>query len=186
MTTLTQHLNLGKPQTAGPLTVFPVFGPNPTLLYRSFAHASELGAFVKERDGRASVQDLVVTNPTDLPLLVYEGEEVLGAQQNRTFDSSVLVAAGSKLTLDVSCVEEGRWDGSRHDELFEVSPQAADPSLRRAKRRTANDHAAAGLEARADQGEVWDEVGNRLRAHAVDSVSLAMHDIYTARGRAGS
>ena len=179
-----KHLSLGASQTAGSLTVFPVFGPDPILTYRSFAHASELGAFVKELEGGASVQDLVVANPTELPLLVYEGEEVLGAQQNRTFDSSVLVAAGSKTTLDVSCVEEGRWDGRRHDEHFTVSPQAADPRLRRAKRRTANEHAAAGREARADQGEVWDERWGSLHDHAVQSASSAMRRrLHGASGR---
>ena len=65
--------------------------------------------------GAASVRALVIENPTDLPLLVYEGEEVLGAQQNRTFDDSVLVASGEKLRVDVSCVEAGRWDGSRRE-----------------------------------------------------------------------
>jgi hypothetical protein len=45
--------------------------------------------------GGGNVNDLVIVNPTDLPVLVYEGEEVLGAQQNRIFDVSVLVAAGT-------------------------------------------------------------------------------------------
>ena len=57
----------------------------------------------------ASVNDLVVANPTPLPILVYEGEEVLGAQQNRTFDESVLIAAGATVKARVSCVEAGRW-----------------------------------------------------------------------------
>ena len=42
------------------------------------------------------MRDLIVDNPTDLPLLVYEGEEVLGAQQNRTFDVSILVPARAR------------------------------------------------------------------------------------------
>src|SRR5262245_58366548 len=101
---------LGEPQVAGPLAVFPVFGPDPRLAYRAFADAAELGAFAKELDAGASVRELQLVNPTDLPLLVYEGEEVLGAQQNRTFDASALVAAGTRITLTVSCVEQGRWD----------------------------------------------------------------------------
>ena len=35
------------------------------------------------------MNDLVVVNPTAVAVLLYEGEEVLGAQQNRTFDVSV-------------------------------------------------------------------------------------------------
>jgi hypothetical protein len=109
MTTLAQHFTLDAPQVAGPLAVFPVFGPYPTFAYRSFAQAADLGALVKEIDGEASVNDLTLGNPTDLPLLVYEGEEVLGAQQNRIFDASVLVAANSTVCAPVSCVEADRW-----------------------------------------------------------------------------
>src|SRR5215216_7351222 len=114
METATKQFTLGEPQVAGPLAVFPVLGPDPRLDYRAFAQATELGACVKELDGGASVGELVIQNPTNLPLLVYEGEEVLGAQQNRTFDVSVLVDAGKGATLPVSCIEEGRWDASRH------------------------------------------------------------------------
>ena len=181
MTILTQPLTLGEPQVAGPLAVFPVLGPEPRLVYRSFAQAVEHGAFVKELDSGAAVGDLLVANPTELPLLVYEGEEVLGAQQNRIFDVSALVAAGGRLSLPVSCVEAGRWDASRFGEWMRVSPQAADPSLRRVKRHTANLRAEQGRAARAEQHEVWHEVGARLARHAVQSPNAALSDVYEGR-----
>ena len=181
MTTITTDLTLGAPQLAGPLAVFPLFGPEPGLAYRSFAQAIAVGALVKELDGGASVNDLTLANPTHLPLLVYEGEEVMGAQQNRTFDVSVLLDAQATARVSVSCVEAGRWDGSRHDEALAPSPQAADPSLRALKREAANSHAEAGLEARPDQGAVWDDVGEKLAAHDVDSRSAAMSDLYDRR-----
>jgi hypothetical protein len=164
---------LGEPQVAGPLAVFPVFGPEPRLAYRAFADATELGAFAKELDGGASVRELHVANPTDLALLVYEGEEVLGAQQNRTFDASALVAAGARITLTVSCVEQGRWDASRAADRFAPSPQAAAPDLRRLKRESGA--------ARADQAAVWAHVAGTLRDHAVESPSFAMSDLYDRR-----
>ena len=85
---LTEPLRLGHPDVHGPLAVFPLFGPAPQLGYVSFAQACAAGASVKELEGGASVNDLIVINPTDQPILLYEGEEVLGAQQNRTFDAS--------------------------------------------------------------------------------------------------
>jgi len=178
MTTLTPSFTLGDPQVAGPLAVFPVLGPPPRAEYRAFATASRLGAFVKELDEGAAVRELIVENPTDLPLLVYEGEEVLGAQQNRTFDASILVAAGARVHVPVTCVEQGRWDHTQADAHFAPAPQAADAGLRRAKRATANDRAAAGLAAQADQGEVWETVATRLADHGVRSPSAAMHDLY--------
>ena len=166
---------LGGPQVAGPLAVFPVFGPEPRLQYRAFAQAADLGALVKEVESGAVVTRLSVENPTDLPLLLYEGEEVLGAQQNRTFDVSALVPAGEQILVPVSCVEQGRWDHARHREPFRPSPQAADPSLRRTKR------AAANTAGRVDQNEVWGEVSGRLLEHGVHSDSAAMSDLYERR-----
>jgi hypothetical protein len=160
---------------AEPLAAFPVFGPEPRLEYRAFVQAAELGAFVKEVESGAVVTRLSVENPTDLPLLVYEGEDVLGAQQNPTFDVSVLVPAGERILVPVTCVEQGRWDNARHREAYRPSPQAADPSLRRTKRATAN---AAG---RVDQNEVWAEVSGRLAEYGVHSDSAAMSDLYDVR-----
>jgi hypothetical protein len=175
MYALAQDFTLGEPQVAGPLAVYPVFGPPARLRYRAFAQAIDLGATVRELDKGAIVGQLLIDNPTDLPLLAYEGEEVLGAQQNRTFDVSTLVPAGERLELPVSCVERGRWDGARRHEPFRPSPQAADPGLRRAKR------IAADSRGRADQGEVWAAVDGRLADHGVESATDAMSDLYDMR-----
>src|SRR3954469_8683629 len=119
---LAEPLSVGDPDVHGPLAVFPLFGPPPRLEYLPFAQAAALGVSIKELEGIASVNDLVVINPLDKPVLLYEGEEVLGAQQNRTFDVSVLVPARSHLQVPVSCVEQRRWDGRRHGEAFTPAP----------------------------------------------------------------
>ena len=178
---LAEPMRLGEPDVHGPLAVFPLFGPTPGLDYQSFAQGRDAGVPVKELENRASVNDLLVLNPTDLPVLLYEGEEVLGAQQNRTFDVSVLVAAGSQLSVPVSCVEAGRWDHGRHEESFTPAPQAAYPALRRMKNRAARDAVAAGMEPRAYQGDVWAEVAQKSSRMAVASNTSAMHDIYEGR-----
>ena len=181
MTTTTQDFILGEPQVAGPLSVFPITGREPSLEYRTFAQAAELGAYVKELDGGASVGDLLIHNPSDLALLIFDGEEVLGAQQNRTFDVSALIGAGDRAQLPVSCVERGRWDGRRSGEHFAPAPQAADPSLRRVKRQRTNLRAEQGDEVRADQGEVWDVVDARIEAHKIASPSAAMNDVFDGK-----
>src|ERR1700735_5009437 len=124
MPTLAPHLavqiTVAEPTVVGPLAVFPLIADRePSVRYISFAEGVQQGATVKELGGGASVNDLVVHNPLDVQVLLYEGEEVLGDQQNRTFDVSALVAARSVLQVPVSCVEAGRWDGGRHSESFE-------------------------------------------------------------------
>jgi hypothetical protein len=186
MPTLAPHLaaqiTVAEPTVVGPLAVFPLIADrSPSVRYVSFAEAVQRGVVVKELGGGASVNDLMVHNPLDVAVLLYEGEEVLGAQQNRTFDVSVLVAAGSVLQVPVSCVEAGRWDGGRHDEAFAPAPQTANPRLRQMKNTQARASVAAGLEARAIQGEVWREVAETAGRHGVNSRTGAMHDVFERR-----
>jgi ARG and Rhodanese-Phosphatase-superfamily-associated Protein domain len=178
---LAAPLRVEEPDVHGPLAVFPLFGPPPVAEYVAFADGCARGVIVKELDEGASVNDLIVLNPTDVAVLLYEGEEVLGAQQNRTFDVSVLVPAGRSQRVPVSCVEQGRWDGARHGEAFAPAPQAAYPSLRAMKNRAAHARVSAGLEARAEQGEVWREVAAKSSRMDVASSTGAMHDIYEDR-----
>jgi hypothetical protein len=168
-------LRVGPPAVAGPLAVFPVHGDGARLEFRAFAEAAALGATVTELPGGASVGDLLVRNTLDVAVLLYEGEEVRGAQQDRTLDVSVLVAPGATLKVPVSCVEAGRWEHSRAGEAFTPAPQAAFPTLRRAKSRAA---AATG---RAEQHEVWSMVGAAAMRHAAPSETGALRDVFTAR-----
>src|SRR5262245_20333926 len=96
---LSEPLRVGEPQSAENLTVFPVFGPEPRCHYHGYAQVQGTGVTIGELPGGASVNDLFVQNPTDEMVLLFEGEEVLGAQQNRTFDVSVLVKEHSRLEV---------------------------------------------------------------------------------------
>src|SRR4051812_18959559 len=136
---LAEPLRVGEPDVSGPLAVFPVFGPEPRLAYVTFATALKQGLKIKELDRSASVNDIQVENPLDVPVLLYEGEEVLGAQQNRTFDVTILVPSRTSLRIPVSCVEHGRWDHGRHADAFSAAPQTAYPELRRQKNRHARE-----------------------------------------------
>lgn len=171
-------LEVAAPDVSGPLAVFPLFGPPPRLAYLPFATAVARGCTIRELEGRAQVNDLTVVNPGDEAVLLYDGEQVVGAQQDRTFDVSVLVAPRTALRVPVSCVENGRWDHRRHGEAFTPSPQASYPALRRMKAEHGRAAAAAGRVARAEQGEVWREVAEKHQRMGTASPSGAMRDIY--------
>ncbi len=171
MTTLTQllpQLIVGEPDHSGALTVFPLTGPEPRLEYVSYAEGVSRGVTITELP-QASVNNLLVANPLDVPVLLYEGEELRGAQQDRTVDGAVLVDPGAKLSVPVSCVEQGRWDHARHAEPFAPSRQTASPELRARKAQVMRTRLAGGLEARADQGEVWAAVGPSAMADSFDA-----------------
>jgi hypothetical protein len=180
-TRVATQFHLGAPQITGALAVYPIFGGDPQFHYRSLAAATALGAFVSEVDPHGSVNEVLVCNVTDQPLLVYEGELIEGARQNRTIEMPVLVGAGQEVRVPVSCVEQGRWDHGRRAEHFSPARSAVAPKLRRAMRTQANALASAGAQARPAQAAVWFHVGGSLDEHSVESPSAALTDIYVSR-----
>lgn len=174
-------LVVGEPVTGNGFEVYPVFSREPVLEYLTLTRARPAGVTVRELAGSGSVRDLVVENPTDRPVLLFEGEEVLGAQQNRTFDSSVLVPARSELTVHVSCVEAGRWEGGRNAEPLHPAEQTAYPEMRREKARQATRAREAGMEARADQHVVWSLVADRSDELASHSATSSINDVFESR-----
>ena len=174
---LAEPIRVGEPDASGPLAVYPLYGPPTNLDYAALATADGKVA-ITELEGGASVNDLTVKNTSDRDVLLYEGEEILGAQQNRVLDVSILLAAGTETRIPVSCVEQGRWDGARHGERFRPSPQAADPRMRRLKNRQVRLAVEATGMPRSDQGEVWREVADRSVEMASASPTGAMSDIF--------
>jgi hypothetical protein len=63
---------------------------------------------VTEVSEAGSVPFLQVTNGAARPLLLLDGEELLGAKQNRILNTTVPVAAHTEVTIPVSCVVSGQ------------------------------------------------------------------------------
>src|SRR5918992_1754914 len=144
-------IQLGEPVEHRGIVVCPVF-PRRTsrAAYVTLEEALPLGFRVTEVDEAGAVPELGVENPLEENVLLYDGEELLGAKQNRILNVTVLVAAQSEARIPVSCVEEGRW--SRRSAAFAAASHAAYPDLRRRK---AEALAAQPLALGAAQGEVW-------------------------------
>src|SRR5205823_753528 len=138
---------LGPPQVAGPLAVYPIFGREPRLRYCGLVQAIKHGAFISEVDEHGDVNEVLVCNASRLPMLLYEGELILGARQNRTIDAPVLVPKGVELHVPVSCVEQGRWEDGQRAAQFAPAAYTVDPELRRDKRARANQRSLAGAPA---------------------------------------
>jgi hypothetical protein len=99
----------GKPQSHGALTIIPILAPmqaEPEWL--TLAEAGDR-VRITEVGEEGSVPDLRVANLEDLPLLLLDDEQLVGAKQNRILNMTVLVAAQTEVTIPVSCVEQGRW-----------------------------------------------------------------------------
>jgi hypothetical protein len=124
---------LGEPAAFGGLALVPLFSTvKPRLEYIGLDEAVARGLAVTEVDEVGSVASLFVSNPLDVNVLLYEGEEFVGAKQNRILDRTLLVQGKSKTLVPVSCVERGRW--AYRSSTFATAPRAAYPELRLAKR----------------------------------------------------
>src|SRR5258708_16987370 len=89
-----------------PLSVSTGAGPDWLLLDEAVA----LGAAeVAEVSQAGAVPTLHVTNAGPKDVLLLDGEELVGAKQNRILNTTVLVRAGRTVSIPVSCVEQGRW-----------------------------------------------------------------------------
>jgi hypothetical protein len=95
----------GKPQHHGALAVIPILAPMQT--EPEWLTLAEAGDRVRitEVDEEGSVPDLRVANLGNLPLPLLDGQQLVGAKQNRILNMTVLVAAHSEVTIPVSRVE---------------------------------------------------------------------------------
>jgi hypothetical protein len=161
------------------VVVFPLFPRrDPVAEYIPLDEALPRGLLVREVNESGSVPELVVENPLEQRVLLYDGEELVGAKQNRILNVSVLVEAKSTLTIPVSCVEQGRW--SRRSEHFAAGRHISHHELRRRK---AEAQAARPLARGVAQSEVWDAVHEKAMLMSVDSPTGASSDIYEAHRR---
>jgi ARG/rhodanese/phosphatase superfamily protein len=170
-------LDLGQPMSHRGVTIAPLFPRvDPVAHYRTLDEALGGGLRIVEVDGSGSVPELAVLNETGGAVLLYDGEELLGAKQNRILNVSVLVAPASRLRIPVSCVEQGRWRSVSSD--FGAAPHASHPELRRRKAERLREQP---LERAAAQMEVWVEVEAKSQRLGVDSPTGAAADMFEAR-----
>lgn len=167
MRSLLTRLTIGEPVHHHNLTLFPLTWPEDrTPPYALLGDAIDRGEVtVEEVSDSGEVPRLRLVNRGVKPVLVVQGEILIGAKQNRVANATVLVPAETTFPLPVSCVEQGRWN--------HVSPAmqarfCAPPSLRSRTIRSVGARRAATGESDSDQGAVWGEV-----AAAMEDVGAA-------------
>ena len=182
--TALSSLTLGDPQSWKGLTMFPLLSDVPSSLrYLMLADGLRDGSVtVKEVSRAGSVPDLAVENRSKLPVLILDGEELVGAKQNRVANLTMLIPAQHTVVIPVSCVEQGRWDYERDD--FVVTEQ-----LQYARGRT--ERLASVLhsltetgERVSDQAQVWHSIAAKAAAMDAASPSGAMNSIFERHAEA--
>lgn len=168
MSVISDHLaqfRLGRAQTCGRMGLYPLLksaGSQPTDHGLS-ARAFEAGTLhVGEVSDSGVVSELKAVNDGDQPVLLLDGEELQGAKQNRILNVSVLVASHTRVTLPVSCVEQGRWHyrspGFAPAAQVLFSKARSRKAAYMAERRRAARGAEVAASFQANQMAIWDDV----------------------------
>ena len=176
--TIAQSLEIGNPIAAGNLTMYPLLaGSEAPPAYATLDEALAAG-FVKvtEVSEAGSVPELSIVNDGPTPVLVLDGEELVGAKQNRIVNLTILVPPHTKLPLPVSCVEAGRW--AHRSRSFAAAGRTHYAAGRAKKMEQVSYCMAMTGERHADQGAIWNDIDEKAARMAAPSETHAAAAMY--------
>lgn len=178
LATALTNLSVGRARSAGRLTVFPLISsyekePAYLLLDEAFAGGQ---VTITETSAAGSVPELRFENRAEKPVLVVDGEALVGAKQNRIANITILVPARSGITIPVSCVERGRWSYQR------PNFKSVDHVLYSQSRARKAQDVSASLRStgvpRTDQAAIWSSISEKATRMAARSNSEAMDAMF--------
>lgn len=193
--------SLGPAQHHQNLTIFPVIAEEDRELpFQLLADALASGILTIGEKNGGEVPLLLAQNQGLAPVLILDGEQLIGAKQNRMTNRSILLPPQSITEIPVSCMEQGRWH--HVSENFSPAPQHAPTKVRRKARETEvrasydaesapRDRArgpggrASGRTSHRDlaaaQGDVWNEIREMEDKLGHRSDTGAMDTLYESR-----
>ena len=173
-----EQTKVGRKQSFQNLTMYPLVSAyTADVTYILLDEAITRGLIdVVEVDEAGAVSQLKVVNKSPDMVLILDGEELVGAKQNRIVNTTILIQANSTTVIPVSCVEQGRW--SYESPRFYSEKRIATSRLRAMKAEQVNLSVQASGEYRSDQGAIWDEISEKAARRDAVSPSMAMSRIY--------
>jgi hypothetical protein len=178
------HVTLAAPVRGSKLTMYPLIdldAPDPDYELASIAFANET-LEVREVSESGAVPTLLVQNHGARPVLLVDGEELIGAKQNRVLNVTVMAPPGATIEVPVSCVEAGRWHYTSmkfRDALWLMEPSGRTRKMRDVTGSLRRNGSRAG-----NQREVWNhiaEVASELSVHSPTSAQEAFYSRYRDR-----
>lgn len=156
-------------QTHQNMTIIPLKTPvNYSIDVITLKKGFELGLVNVKECKTSTVNTLVVENNSVTPLLLIDGEEIVGGDQNRIVNGTILVAPESEMKIPVNCTEHGRWaykNEFRHSDYIATS-------------RTRCATLSANRSSASVQGAVWDSISDLEMAREFHSPTQAMSESY--------
>lgn len=149
------NVKLGGKQNHLNMTLFPLLAsdagePDYMILEEALGQRA---VDVTEVSHGGSVPDLKLINKSPKKLLVVDGEELVGAKQNRIVNATFLIAGQAEITIPVTWVEQGRW--SYRSQNFASGKKVMSANLRLKNQRAVAINLKEGIGYRSDQGMIW-------------------------------
>ncbi len=159
------EIHLGRPISAHGLAVVPIFPRREPVALAEPSDAIARGLLRIDEHATETVPALRAVNGGALPVLVPEGSLLLGGLQDRISVRPTWVPVGGEATIEVQCVEQGRWRARAADgRSFRV--ERAHVGFRHER-----------LRDDADQGRTWALVGARRRARGRSDVGGSLREL---------
>ncbi len=175
-----RELEIGATQQVGSLELVPLVareasGEADLLLHEAIARGK---IEIREREGGV-VRELEAASRADVPILILEGETLVGCKQNRIVAVTILVPPRATVVVPVGCMERGRW--SAGGPAFRCGAAKAGPPIRRENLRDVLHRRSVGIEDRLDQAQLWKTVACEMRQAGVRSPTDDYHELIGRR-----
>lgn len=116
----------------------------------------------------STVNTLIVKNHAVTPLILIDGEEIVGGDQNRIVNSTILIEAKNEMKIPVSCNEKGKWT---YKSEFKQSNYIANYNTRKAKE-------FASRDSKSYQDVIWSSINQLEVENEFASPTSAMQESY--------
>ena len=122
---------------------------------------------VTEKGSGGSVPQVVVQNTSlDAHVFIMAGEVIAGGKQTRAVRQDIVLAPGQRVDLNVFCIEQHRWQGSKDfGAANQLVPQSIGKELRKS----------------ADQARIWSEVARNNRALGAENATGSLERALKSR-----
>lgn len=161
-------IELLEPQVTKNIAIIPLKTERNYIDILTLKKGLELGLAEVKECPQSQVNTLIVKNNSVTPLILIDGEEVVGGDQNRIVNSTILIDAKSKMKVPVSCTEKNRW---AYKSEFKQSKYIANYRTRVAK-----EHASRNSD--HFQDVIWSSIDDLECDNSFSSPTAAMEESY--------
>ena len=160
------------------LTIFPLLAKEPSHLnYLTLDEAVRCEAVrISEVSPAGTVPELQFENRSEIPVLLVDGEELIGMKQNRIVNLTLLIGGHQNRMIPVSCVERKRWSASPRS--ASTSGQQQYPRARARKAAQVSDSLNTYCSRHSDQAKIWRDIDEKFTTLHGHSETASMADLY--------